>query len=481
MLRYGFDMSKYTETQLKHLKRYLEIDFRRETKTWIGILSYYRYSIPLAVILVIAMAIYVRPFPPINTFIASGQVGSSYTVLAQEFKKAFTKNGLELEIANSAGLDQGLKYLSDEKSPINASFVSAGTAKKEDYPNLVSLGSVQLSPIWLFYRGKEITTDDPFSYFSKSRIATGVRGSVTNLLFHRFMEINNPGLGRRPNFQEIANADAAERLINGQLDAALIVDGFEAETIQKLLSHPEIHIYSFTLADAYLKKLPMLEKVVIPRGSIDINNVYPGQDITLLASNINLLVEKNVHPAVQWAFLMAAREINLSRDTFFYTAGHFPGYLDKTFPLSPTAERYYSKGIPEVFSFFPLWLATLVDYVWVFVLTLVLVVLPLIKNIIGIRTFNSKKFLWDLFSLLRHLEEDISKSLTIDKAEKLLIEITELEKLVLNSWFEDQDIRFFYTLRSTIEKVKKTATTNLNSIQSKQDSLMQNMPVTPQF
>ncbi len=51
---------------------------------------------------------------------------------------------------------------------------------------------------------------------------------------------------------------------------------------------------------------PSRQTVVVPMGSIDLDRIRPDRDVTLLASTIDLLVEKGTHPAVQWALLIAA-------------------------------------------------------------------------------------------------------------------------------------------------------------------------------
>lgn len=433
---------------------------------------YYGFFLATLLILAIVVIIQVRPLPPVHTYLATGQQDSSYQALAQDFQAAFAGHGLKLELITTKGLQQGLQDLNSDLSQVNASFVAAGAGKATEFEHLVSLGSVQVSPIWLFYRGKEIRADDPFAYFSKQRFAVGLAGTVTNELFHRLREINHPDADKDLSFRQYAHAEAADKLIQGSLDAMLIVDSFESKTVQRLLAQPDIHIYDFALADAYIKRLPMLEKLVVPRGSINIATIRPNRDITLLASNINLLVESNVHPAVQWAFIKAARDLNSSRSTFFHRPGHFPIYLDKTFPLSETAKRYYTNGVPAVFGRLPLWAATLFDTLWVAVLTMIVVVLPLTIKIFGLRSFNSKKVIADLFKSLRDLEEEIREARTVAAARQALDKLLFIESQMKDTWMEDQDVRFFFIIKKVIEDIKKIAAAHLSNLEAQSNSDM---------
>ena len=144
----------------------------------------------------------------------------------------------------------------------------------------------------------------------------------------------------------VPHADARDQLLAGQIDAMAIVDGFDSPTIQGLIAHPELHIFDFAYADAYVKRMPYLEVVTIPRGSLDLAKLDPPNDIHMIASTVTLLVEKTMHPAIQQLFLQAADRTNEDAEGFFGRADQFPAYIDKSIPLSDVAQRYYDKGAP---------------------------------------------------------------------------------------------------------------------------------------
>ncbi|MGI9142912.1 MAG: TAXI family TRAP transporter solute-binding subunit, partial [Fluviibacter sp.] len=349
------------------------------------------------------------------------------TQLGKDYVSYFEKNGLPLNLEKTEGLDAGLVLLNDLSSKINASFVTAGTATRQTYPNLLSLGSVEISPLWLFYRGDTITAEDPFEYYLKKSIAVGGEGTVTNKIFNLLMALNNPHAIGQTNFLKLSHVDAAQKLRSGDIDAMFIVNGHSSEVVQSLLNDPNIKLMNFPLADAYTKKLPFLKKVVIPKASMDIEKIRPSRDITLLASSVNLLIQNDVHPTIQWALLLAAKETNLKNNHFFSDEATYPQYIDKSFPLSPVAQRFYTNGAPAFLEYLPLWLGAIVENIWVVLLGVFVFGLPIFNFLLNIRTFASQKLLWKHFWELRYLEDLLHHSNSKETTVRIIAKLSSLD------------------------------------------------------
>ncbi len=462
-------MLKNLNNVIGYFKAYTQYDLKREILAWLKIFVFYLpITIPIT-IAAIAVFVYVKPFPSGQTFLAIGQTGSLSDQMGKSFADYFKKNGLEIQEINTAGLQSGLHQLDDSGSEINASFVTSGTATSTDFPNLVSLGTVDIAPLWIFYRGNTVSTDDPFEYYRDKRINVGREGTVTNKLFTRLMELNNPGTGSRVNFLELSHAEAAQQLRDGQIQAMFIVDGLSSPIIQSLLNDPTIKLMNFPLADAYVRKMPFLQKVAVPKASIDINNVRPEANITLLASGINLLVEKNVHPTVQWALLFAAQNYNLKTQNFFTETGSFPAYADKTYPLSFIADDFYTHGTPGVFKYLPLKFAALIQNIWIILLALFLVALPFLKKLLSFRSDTSQKLLWKNFWELRFLEDQLKDATSASDTEAVLCKLQKLENKSTNTWVEGQHMRHRYNLKRCVIDVIKDAQKQLNDQRTAQN------------
>lgn len=434
---------------LNYVKSYLQYDLKRELISWIKLFKFYLPLTLLILIVTFCGFIYIKPFSTQETYLAIGQDGSISSEMGKSFVNFFNKNGLSLNLENTVGLDNGLYQLNSDASQINASFVTSGAASREDFPNLVSLGSFEIAPLWLFYHGKTVITDDPFEYYKNKKISIGSKGTVTNKLFTTLLVLNEPDAVHQQNFMMLAHNYAAQALKQKKIDAMFIVDGFDSPIIQSLLKDPDIKLMNFQLADAYTKKLPFLKKVVVPKASIDINNIRPDKDISLLASSINLLVESNVHPSIQWGFLLAAKDFQLKSEHFF-SSQTYPSYTDRTFPLSPVADRFYNSGVPAFFEYIPLWLGALIQNLWFIALAAFLIVFPLIKKIKSLRSDASQKLLWKHFWELRYLEDELLAATTKEKTQNVLQKLNELNANVSNTWVEAKDMRHYYNLKRCV-------------------------------
>lgn len=450
-------MGRYSRDFIAFVRKYLKYDLRREIVAWWNIAIFY---LPIGIVvaaLFLAILVYVEPFPREPTVLAIGQRGTLSNQLGGAFQSYFERQGLPLDIRSRSGLDAVEKDIRDPGSDINASFVVSGAGSPADYPGLVSLGNVAIAPAWLFYRGDTLQVDDPFQYYRDKQIAVGAPGTVSARLFSTLMDLNNPGTGDQPNFLKLPHVEAVEQLRAGKIDAVFIVDGFSSPVIQQMLSDPNLKLMNFPLVDAYVRRLPFLQKVTVPRGAIDIADIRPESDIALLASSVNLLVEKELHPVVQWTFLLAARDINLKSDNFFPAADTFPKYRDRRFSLSPIATRFYTGGVPAIFSYLPLWLAALLENVWVVLLALLLLGLPVFNKIIGFRGFASQKLLWLHFWELRYLEDELVAARTAEDMASVIERLTVLDTKTAETWVQDDQMRHYFNLRRSINSTIQDA------------------------
>jgi len=457
-------MSYRITTVAQYFNRYVKKFLSKELLGWVKTARFFGLISLILLIVVVGLTLYIKPFPPKSTYLATGQDGTSYKTVGENFQQSFKRRGLTLELVPTSGLIEGLKGLDSKKSNVDASFLTAGTEAAAMHPDLVSLGSIQYAPIWIFYRGDTIQTTDPFEYFSNKKIAIGPAGNITNKIFRNLYQLNQQSAPSAESIVELPFAQAADLLLAGKVDAAFIVDDFRSETIQKLLADRSIKVLNFPLADAYIKKRPFLQKLVIPRGSIHLDSIYPSEDITILASTTLLLVEKDMHPAMQWAYLLAAQAFGRRSDAFFAKADFFPKNLDQSYPLSPIASRFYANGTPEVFSYLPLWLASLIENIWAYVLAFVVIVYPAYRMIVAARLFPSEHLMNEMFIHLRELDEAILAVVSKDELPAIFETLNEYEKEIHTTWLFGKNARFYFNLKNALNAVKKDADAKLNAL-----------------
>ncbi len=457
-------MSYRITTVAQYFNRYVKKFLSKELLGWVKTARFYGLISLILLITVVGLTLYIKPFPPQSTYLATGQDGTSYKTVGENFQQSFKRRGLTLELVPTSGLIEGLKGLDSKKSNVDASFLTAGTEAAAMHPDLVSLGSIQYAPIWIFYKGDTIQTTDPFEYFSNKKIAIGPAGNITNKIFRNLYQLNQQSAPSAESIVELPFAQAADLLLAGKVDAAFIVDDFRSVTIQKLLADRSIKVLNFPLADAYIKKRPFLQKLVIPRGSIHLDSIYPSEDITILASTTLLLVEKDMHPAMQWAYLLAAQAFGRRSDAFFSKADFFPKNLDQSYPLSPIASRFYANGTPEVFSYLPLWLASLIENIWAYVLAFVVIVYPAYRMIVAARLFPSEHLMNEMFIHLRELDEAILAVVSKDELPAIFETLNEYEKEIHTTWLFGKNARFYFNLKNALNAVKKDADAKLNAL-----------------
>jgi len=448
----------------QYFNRYVKKFLSKELLGWVKTARFFGLISLALLIVVVGLTLYIKPFPPKSTYLATGQDGTSYQIVGENFQQSFLRRGLALELVPTSGLLEGLKGIDSKKSKVDASFLTAGAEGATKHPDLVSLGSIQYAPILIFYRGDTIQTTDPFEYFSNKKIAIGPAGNITNKIFRNLYQLNQQSAPSADSVVELPFAQAADDLLAGKVDAAFIVDDFRSETIRKLLADRSIKVLNFPLADAYIKKRPFLQKLVIPRGSIHLDSIYPSEDITILASTTILLVDKEMHPALQWAYLLAAQAFGRRSDAFFAKADFFPKNLDQSYPLSPIASRFYANGTPEVFSYLPLWLASLIENIWAYVLAFILIVYPAYRMIVAARLFPSEHLMNEMFIHLRELDEAILAVVSKDELPAIFETLHEYEKEIHTTWLFGKNARFYFNLKNALNAVKKDADAKLKEL-----------------
>ncbi len=405
---------------------------------------------------VLLVVFFTRPLPPREVTLAVGQPGSTTEQLGRRYQEIFAQEGVTLTLINTAGSHESIAEADDTKTPVNAGFLLGGIAHRGDYPHLVSLGSVQYLPLWFFYRGPQFTGLDAISYFRGKPIAIGREGSGTELLLTRILAMRGVKIsGDNANLRRLSHADATEQLLSGKIEAMAIVDGFDSPTIQNLLAHPELHIFDFAYADAYVKRMPYLETVTIPRGSLNLVKLDPPQDIHMIASTITLLVEKNMHPAIQQLFLQAADKTSQNVEGFFGRTDQFPAYIDKSIPLSEVAQRFYDKGAPWLTGMLPFWIVSYIDRMWLFVLGLFAIVLPLFRLLPNYRLFRSRQLISDAYDELKVIEERMYAATSVEQLRYLSERLEALDDELGDVWVSSDETNRFYTMKSAISLVRR--------------------------
>lgn len=400
---------------------------------------------------------YSDPPPPRHVVMATGSPGGSYEVLGKKYAAFFAKKGITLELLPTKGAQENIARLADRKDPVQASFVQAGLSNSHEVSGVQSLGAIAYDPIWFFYRGPAVKGHDfqamraRFKYFLDQKISIGVKGSGTYEQAIHILEIN--GFEKGANFAYLPGAQAVAALKKGELEGAFIVDAYEAANVQALISDPNLHLAAFPRGEAYARLLPYLHILEVPAGSFNLQRNFPAENINLMATTTDLLIDDRMHPALQFLFLEAAREIN-GRANFFAQRGEFPTFKNTGFPESPVALHYEKNGSPLLMTYLPFWLAELINRLVFVLLPFCAIAYPVLLTLPGYRNKRLRRKIDRLYGTLRAYEQELTENFQPNVKDEYLKKLDLLEYEALQLKVPKSMSGDYYTLRTSIDYVR---------------------------
>jgi len=351
---------------------------------------------------VLAFIYIVRPVPPSVVTIATGQPGSTYDSVGQMYQAYFRHHNIELKLVPTNGSVDNNQLISDQK--VDAAFAQSGVPIPIP-DQVISLGSIEYEPLWFFYRGAPIDADDLPNFLATKRVSLGAEGSgtkymVLDLLDEHKIRIDNPN-----NQRVMATIESAAALRSGQIDGMFILADMASKQLWSLLEDPDLRILSFKSSHAISSKLGYTEPVVFPRGAVTLNPVRPANDIDLVATNTRIIVDKDMHPAIQYLFMMAGAYFYRNTDVYFKRPGGFPAFLDNDTEKSEVALKYLRSNTSILERTFPFWIASFLDRAWLLVAALFAIAYPLLKMLPRYRNFHFNTAMNDRYIEMRRIEE----------------------------------------------------------------------------
>ncbi len=407
----------------------------------------------IGIVTVIAVFWFFRSAPPDTIIMTSGDDGSRFQRNAEKYAKILARNGVKLKILPSEGSLENLERLENPSFRVDIGFVQTGVAKGKNIDKLLSLGSVSYQPLYIFYRSREPI--HLLSQFSGKRLAIGENGTGTHVLALELLAMNGIKPGETTTLLEMDDDESQKLLLEGKIDAAFMMsDSASSKIMRELLRTPGIRLMDFSQAEAYTRRINYLNKVILPKGSIDFGKNIPEQDVNLLSPTVELIVRADLHPALSDLLLEAAAEVH-GRAGLFQRRGEFPVPLDHEYQISADAGRYYKSGKSFLYRYFPFWMASLLNRILVVFVPLLLVLIPGLRSIPAIYRWQIRLRIFRWYRALMILEQDLTSEITNEKGESLQIRLNQIEEAVnrmkVPASFADQ----FYGLRVHIGFVRE--------------------------
>lgn len=415
-------------------------------------------SIGLILLMGIAVGVAILMFKnfaaPNSITITSGPKGSIFERNAQKYKRILAREGVTVNILSSEGSADNFKQLSNPKVTVDVGFVLGSEARENDIANLMSLGSISYQPLMIFYRGdpKKLLSD-----FNDQRLDIGQEGSGTHSLALMLLKANGIEPGGSTAFVHTASGDLVADLLENRVDAIFVMgESTSPDMMRKLMRAANVHLFNFTQADGYTRRINYLNKLELPRGSLDFGKNIPAEDINLIGPTVELIARDSLHPALSDVLLEAAREVH-GTPGLFKKRGEFPAPQEHEFRISPDASRYYTSGKSFLYRTFPFWIASIVARIIAFIVPLALLLIPALKLAPAIYRWKTESRIHRWYRALLDLERDaFDPSVDPERREELLKQLDDIEnavsKIIVPASFGD----LFYGLRGHILFVRNT-------------------------
>ena len=382
-------------------------------------------------VILIALAVFVfafrfvEPAPPDSIVISTGAVDGGYHMFALRYQEILARDGVKLELRPSAGSQENVSRLLDDKSDIEVGFLQGGSAFSTNAPNMVSLGSIYYEPLWVFYRGPEI---HDFGALQGKRLAIGPEESGTRALALQLLAVNAAVMPPTLLLSD-SGQYAADLLLHGKLDALFLVGPPESPLVEQLASAPGIRLLSLDRAEAYTRRFPSLTRLTLPQGVFDFVKNVPAHDVTLISPTANLLAVDGLHPALAYLLMRAASEVHGGAG-LLHKAGDFPAPLNSEFPLSAEATRYYKSGPPFLQRYLSYWAAVLVDRLWITLLPVLALLVPLGRIIPAVWRWRARSRIYRWYARLKEVELNLDENSPPEKLSELLQQLDQIENAV---------------------------------------------------
>ena len=139
----------------------------------------------------------------------------------------------------------------------------------------------------------------------------------------------------------------------------------------------------------------------------------------------------------------------------FRTAGEYPAPLERDFPISDDAERYYKSGGQFLYKHLPFWMASLVDRLLVLVLPLLVLLVPATRVAPSLYRWRVRSRIYRWYGALMAIEREMMAPHRPSSAREILRRLDEIDAAVNEIKtplsFADQ----LYVLRDHVSMVRR--------------------------
>ncbi len=414
----------------------------------------------LALALLWGAYLWLNPVPPQRVTLATGPEQSAYAAFGERYARALAAEGITVTLLPSEGSRDNLRLLREGKADF--AFVQGGSDPRAsgntaaDDEALLSLGSLFVEPIWLFYRedaARRRSADGRLASLAELaglRVNVGTEGSGVPALMAQLFALNHLEASQLT-LSHLPQTPATVAFLDGTLDALVFASAPEAPMVQMLLQTPGVRLMDFAQSAAYARRLSFLTPVVLPRGVVDLAADVPPQDVRLVAVTTTLLAREDTHPALLQLFTLAARTLHGGAG-WFNAAREYPNLAHTPWPVAREAERTLQGGAPLLQRYLPFAWANLVERMWLALGLILAIVLPLSRVLPPLYDLRIRSRVFRWYGRLRELEHAVAAGHTDAASAREALDA--LERQVQNIAVPLSHADALYALREHIRLVR---------------------------
>ncbi len=298
--------------------------------------------------------------PPAQVVIQAGPTGGSFDTHARAYAAMMATRGFRVEVRNQEDSLRIIDRLEAADAQVQIGF-TAQRLKAADHPDVFSVGAVELQPLFLFMR-RSLPEPSSLAQLAGLRLVMPQRSSATAQATTDVLQ----RYGVTPDntrFTHSSLRQAAEAMLMGQHDAGFFMVAPNNPLVARLAAHPDLRMVSFADHLSIARNLDYLKPATLIRGALDLRAPVPPTDVSLVAATVNVVVRRDIHPAVLYALLQAMEEIHKGQ-TLVSDAGDFPRRSGTDLPVHTLALEWTKSGTPWLYTHLPATLAGVVDAYW---------------------------------------------------------------------------------------------------------------------
>jgi len=405
-----------------------------------------------AVAIACAAIVMLRSMPPHMIVMATGPEGDADYEVGKRYRAALARANVEVRLVPTTGSVENHALLLDPHSGVSVGLIEGGIGGASDVSGLESLGTLFYEPLWWFHKReiRGVGVDG----LRGQKVSIGPQGSGTRALSLELAK--RTGMERQVGeWLALAPRAAGEKLLAGDIDVAFMMTSWESPVVQQLLSDERIELSGFPHADAFVALYPFLHKVVVPRGVTDLAKDQPPTDVVLIATKASLVVRSDLHPAIQYLLLNAAREIH-SGPSIFNHANEFPAAEAVDIPLSSEALRFYKSGLPFLHDYFPFWMAALIGKLIILLIPVLGVLYPMMRFLPRLYDWAIRSKVLRMYGELRLLEDEMASAHTTGRdTREMVARLDRLEEQANRLRMPVAYASMLYMLRNHIDLVRE--------------------------